>query len=101
MTGLYPKQFTPNLTFGFAIYPPFIPVLPEITTVKQVFHVPNNKYTYQDAEAVCTAYGSRLANYKDMENAYKEGADWCSYGWSANQMAFFPTQLKNGNKCKK
>ena len=47
------------------------------------------------------AYGSRLANYKDMENAYKEGADWCSYGWSANQMAFFPTQFKKWQQMQK
>jgi hypothetical protein len=59
---------------------------------KQVFHLPENKYTYDDAKAICKAYDSRLATYDDMSKAYDSGADWCSYGWSADQMALFPTQ---------
>jgi hypothetical protein len=59
---------------------------------KQVFHIPENKYTYDDAAAVCKAYDARLASYDDMSQAYTKGADWCSYGWSADQMALFPTQ---------
>lgn len=58
----------------------------------QVFHIPNNLYTYENAKAVCKAYGGRLANIQEMEKAYDKGADWCSYGWSENQMALFPTQ---------
>jgi len=72
--------------------------VPEIKLVKQVFHVPGNKYTYDDGNAICQAYGSRLANYKEIERAYENGADWCSYGWSEGQMAYFPTQY---NKWKK
>ena len=41
---------------------------------------------------MCTAYGGRLANYKEIEQAYKSGGDWCGYGWSADQMALYPTQ---------
>ncbi len=33
-----------------------------------------------------------------MQKAYKNGADWCSYGWSANQMALYPTQLEKWKK---
>ncbi len=66
--------------------------VPEIMAGKQVFHIPGNKYVYEDAGAICDAYGARLANYKEIEDAYKKGADWCSYGWSADQMALFPTQ---------
>lgn len=66
--------------------------VPELTYSKQVFHVPGNHYTYDDAKAVCAAYGGKLASYNEMEDAYEEGADWCSYGWSEDQMAFFPTQ---------
>lgn len=66
--------------------------LPELKYVKQTFHVPGNKYTYNDAKAMCKAYEAKLASYKDMENAYEQGADWCSYGWSEGQMAYFPTQ---------
>ena len=59
---------------------------------KQVFHVPGNKYTYENSKAICKAYGGRLANYDEINKAYDEGADWCSYGWSDKQMALFPTQ---------
>ena len=58
----------------------------------QVFHIPNNLYTYENAKAICKAYDGRLATIQDMEKAYGKGADWCSYGWSENQMALFPTQ---------
>ena len=68
--------------------------IPEIKFKKQVFHVPGNKYNYKNAKALCKAYGSRLANYNEIENAYKNGAEWCSYGWSYDQMALFPTQKK-------
>jgi len=59
---------------------------------EEVFNVSNNLYTYDDAKAVCTAYGARLATYNEIEDAYNKGAEWCNYGWSDGQMAFFPTQ---------
>jgi len=75
----------------------------------EVFNISNNLYTYDDAQAICTAYGAKLATYDQVEDAYKNGAEWCNYGWSANQMAFFPTQKstwsalqeteKNKNDC--
>jgi len=58
----------------------------------EVFNVSNNIYTYDDAQAVCKVYGAKLATYDQMEDAYNDGADWCNYGWSEGQMAFFPTQ---------
>jgi hypothetical protein len=67
----------------------------------QVFHLPENKYTYDDAKAVCKAYGARMANYDDISKAYDKGADWCTYGWSDNQMAFFPTQKEKWDKLQK
>ena len=60
---------------------------------QEVFHVPG-QYNYTDAKALCRAYGGSLANIKQMEEAYKNGAEWCDYGWSADQMALFPTQTK-------
>jgi len=60
----------------------------------EVFNISNNLYTYDDAQAICKAYDSRLANYDEIETAYQNGAEWCNYGWSADQMAFFPTQKK-------
>lgn len=60
----------------------------------EVYHIGDNKYTYNDAKALCKAYNGKLATYKQLEEAYKKGGEWCSYGWSDNQMALFPTQQK-------
>jgi Extracellular link domain len=68
--------------------------IPEIKVAEQVFNIPANTYTYQDAKAVCSAYGARLASYNEIEDAYKKGGEWCNYGWSENQMILFPTQQK-------
>jgi hypothetical protein len=65
---------------------------PEKIPGAEVFNIANNLYTYDDAQAICKAYGARLATYDDIEEAYDDGGEWCNYGWSANQMAFFPTQ---------
>ena len=75
--------------------------IPEIKNIHQTFHIPENKYTYEDGKAVCKAYGSRLATYKEMEDAYNDGADWCSYGWSDDQMALFPTTMDKWKKLQK
>ena len=66
----------------------------EIKLFPQVFNIPGNDYVYPDAKALCSAYGSRLATYKEVEDSYKGGAEWCNYGWSEGQMALFPTQQK-------
>ena len=65
---------------------------PNINFQKQVFHIPNNTYTYEDAKAVCAAYDAELATYDQVEETYKQGGEWCSYGWSDGQMVLFPTQ---------
>jgi len=61
---------------------------------EQVFNIPGNHYNYSNAKAVCNAYGARLAKYDEVENTYKNGGEWCNYGWSEGQMALFPTQGK-------
>jgi hypothetical protein len=58
----------------------------------EVFNIGNNLYTYDDAQAVCAAYGARLATYDEVEEAYNKGGEWCNYGWSDGQMILFPTQ---------
>ena len=68
--------------------------VPEIKLRPQVFNIPGNNYVYPDAKALCQAYGSRLATYQEIENAYNKGGEWCNYGWSEGQMALFPTQQK-------
>lgn len=61
---------------------------------KEVFHISENTYNYQQAKAVCKAYKSKLATYSQVEKAYNDGGEWCGYGWSDGQMALFPTQKK-------
>ena len=68
---------------------------------EEVFHIPGNTYGYDDAKAVCKALGSRLATYNEVESAYENGAEWCSYGWSEDQMALFPTQKTTYEKLSK
>ena len=67
---------------------------PELKFKKQVFNIPGNYYTYDNAKALCSAYGAKLASYDQIEKAYNNGAEWCNYGWSENQLALFPTQKK-------
>ena len=76
-------------------------IVEEIKIQPQVFHLKENKYTYENAKAVCNAYGARLANYDDMQKTLKEGGEWCSYGWSENQAALFPTQKATWEKLQK
>ena len=64
----------------------------EIRFKKQVYNIPGNYYNYENAKAICNAYGSELATYNQIEDAHKGGGEWCNYGWSADQMALFPTQ---------
>jgi len=58
----------------------------------EVFHISDNKFTYDDAAAVCAAYDSQLATLEQILDAYNHGAEWCGYGWSAGGMALYPTQ---------
>jgi hypothetical protein len=67
----------------------------------EVFNISNNLYTYDDAQAICSAFGAKIATYDQIESAYNKGAEWCSYGWSAEQMAFFPTQKNTWDNLQK
>lgn len=74
------KSFSPKLQF------------------KEVYHIPGNHYGYEESKSVCKALGGELASIKQMDDAYKKGGEWCTYGWSANQLALFPTQYSHWNK---
>ena len=93
--------FTPVPEVDITVTTPQPPVVPEIMYENQVFHVPDNIYTYNDAKAICKAYDGRLATYEEVENAYKRGAEWCGFGWSADQMALYPTQMDTWKKMQK
>lgn len=73
-----------------------VPAPPKETN--EVFNIANNLYTYEDAQAICTSYGAKLATYDQIEAAYGRGAEWCNYGWSDGQMIFFPTQKSTWQK---
>ena len=67
----------------------------------EVFNIPGNYYGYDTAKNICSAYGSRLATYDEVETAYENGAEWCNYGWTDGQMALFPTQQDTYDKLQK
>jgi hypothetical protein len=69
-------------------------------TLNEVFYVSDNRFTYEEAQLVCKAYGSTLATYSQVEQAYNDGAEWCGYGWSDGGIALFPTQLATWEKTK-
>ena len=99
LTARLDDLFSENPSIDLTVEQPAAPMeeiapVPEIKIKPQVFHIPGNKYTFDNADALCQAYGAKLANYDEIEQAYKNGAEWCSYGWSEGQMAYFPTQKK-------
>jgi hypothetical protein len=67
----------------------------------EVFNIAGNNFTYEDAQTICSAYDSKIATYDQIEEAYNQGAEWCNYGWSEGQMAFFPTQKDTWNTLQK
>lgn len=70
-------------------------ILPER---KEVFNIAENRYTYNDAEPLCKAMGAELATYDQVKEAWKQGADWCNYGWVKGQRAVYPTQEETWEK---
>jgi hypothetical protein len=66
-----------------------------------VFNISRNIYKYEDAAPLCKAMGAELATYDQVLEAYKNGADWCNYGWVKGQMAVYPTQEKTWQKINK
>ena len=81
---------------------PTIPVVDvdrnELEGPDQVFHISNQDYTYEDARCKCESYNAKLATYPQIVESYNKGADWCSYGWSEGQTAYYPTQKCNWKK---
>ena len=75
--------------------------VPTIKFKKQVFNIPGNYYNYENAKALCTSYGANLATYKQIEDSYENGGEWCNYGWSEGQNALFPTQQKTFDNLQK
>ena len=90
--GLFTPKTTVDIVVDQSTYQMGAASVPENKLYKQVFNIPGNNYDYDNARALCRAYGSDLATYDQIEKAYNNGAEWCNYGWSADQLALFPTQ---------
>jgi hypothetical protein len=90
--GLFTPKTTVDIVVDQSTYQTGAASVPENKLYKQVFNIPGNNYDYDNAKALCRAYGSDLATYDQIEKAYNNGAEWCNYGWSADQLALFPTQ---------
>ena len=97
--GLYTSKPELEIEVNHGNYQPSS--VSEMKFNKQVFNIPGNYYNYQNAKALCTAYGSRLATYDELEKSYQGGGEWCNYGWSDGQMALFPTQQKTFDNLQK
>ena len=68
---------------------------------KEVFNIDLNAFNYEEAGEVCKALDSELATFDHLLEAHNDGAEWCNYGWSANQMALYPTQKDTWDKLQK
>lgn len=78
---------------------PATSMLPEeVVETPEVFLVQDGIYAYDEAEPLCRAYGSRLATMGDLYDAWRKGADWCTYGWVKGNKAVYPTQKSSWAK---
>lgn len=68
------------------------PKMGNILQKKEVFHISNQDYSYDQSKCKCSSYGARLATKDEVTKAYNDGANWCSYGWTEGQNAYYPVQ---------
>ena len=69
---------------------------------QEVFHVSGYNKTLADAPAVCQSLGARVATYAELDEAQKNGANWCSTGWvsdKGDKNAFFPITYQTIQGC--
>ena len=60
---------------------------------QEVFHLSGYNKTLADAPALCQKLGARVATYAELDEAQKNGANWCSSGWVSdrgNRNGFYP-----------
>jgi hypothetical protein len=66
----------------------------------QVFAVgPGYQYTRGEAPAVCAKYGASVATTAQLEEAQKNGADWCFSGWVTEGTGKWPITTSAVNGC--
>ena len=67
----------------------------------EVYHIPGNIFTYHDAKAVCNAFDGELATYDQLNKSLETGSNWCSYGWTKDQLGLYPTSQNHFKKMQK
>ena len=67
----------------------------------EVFHISEQVFPFEQAGCKCAAYGAQLATKSQIIDAYNEGANWNTYGWSVGKQAFYPVQTDSYYKCLK
>jgi hypothetical protein len=77
---------------------PFLPPRGGPLVGSEVFHIADQAFTYDESAAVCAAYGAEPATLEQIMDAFANGAEWCSYGWSAGGMALYPTQRETWDR---
>eukprot|EP00058_Branchiostoma_floridae_P027320 XP_002612811.1 hypothetical protein BRAFLDRAFT_82167 [Branchiostoma floridae] len=50
------------------------------------------KYTLDEARQACAEKGATLASYNQLNDAWKDGLDYCACGWLSDGTARYPTQ---------
>jgi len=75
-----------------------INILPSLEKKKEVFHIANQDYTYDQGKCKCESYGGRLATKAELIDSYNNGANWCTYGWTDKQTAYYPVQQCDWDK---
>ena len=75
-----------------------INILPSFEKKKEVYHLANQDYTYEQSKCKCESYGGRLATKAELIDAYNKGANWCTYGWTEKQTAYYPVQQCDWDK---
>ena len=68
---------------------------------EEVYHIPGNRFSYNDAKAVCKSMDAEMATYEQLREAQRRGASWCSYGWSKDQLGLYPTSQSDFLKLQK
>jgi hypothetical protein len=69
-----------------------INLLSKLKKKEEVYHLANQDYTYEQAKCKCESYGGKLATKSQLIDAYNKGANWCTYGWTDKQSAYYPVQ---------
>jgi hypothetical protein len=59
---------------------------------EEVFHVPNQRFTFEEAKAFCRALGVRMATLNEVKKAYLRGAQWATMGWTDGQLGLYVLQ---------